>query len=487
MTSARAARTAAPGSWRELLQGGHALPITVVVLNVLAPAVNWFITATVLPSAIAEIGGLPFYAWASTAYAVTSILGTAGGSVAARKLGTAGALVTASAVFATGTALCASAPSMLVMVVGRAIQGLGAGVMMSAVYAAVRELFAERLWPRVLATISGAWGVAAIGGPAVGGVFAGLGVWRAAFGSMVPIVAVTAAVSWWILRSTARRPAQPGVPVDRLLVICAAVLCIGAVANVPRVAVQASLVVAALGLIALALRLDRRASLRLFPTDMLSLRHPIGRGFWVIFLVATATGPVAAFLSLLLQLVHGVTPAAAGYLYALQAFSWTVAALIGARLGARGVRGAIVVGPFVVAVGFATLAVTIATGPLPAIALAAALIGGGIGTCWAHVTNIVMGSGRADEGAVTAALVPTAQTFAVAFGSAISGVIANAAGLSAGASAPVAAAAGTALYGSFVVVPLAAGVIALRLRPGRSPAGSPSASRGRAPSRRPPR
>jgi len=473
---ARAVRPAPRGSWREILQGRHALSTAVVVLNVLAPAVNWFITATVLPSAIAEIGGLAFYAWASTAYAVTSIIGSAGGSVVGRKVGTSAALLTAATIFAAGTGICGSAPSMLIMVVGRAIQGLGAGLMMSAVYAAVRELFPGDLWPRVLATISGAWGIAALGGPAVGGVFAGLGMWRAAFWTMVPVVVLTAALSWWMLRHGTRRPAPAGMPLGRLLLICIAVLCIGAVANVSAILAQAALVAAALSAIVLTLRLDRGASLRLFPANMLSLRHPIGHGFWMIFLLAMATSPVAAFLPLLLQLIHGVPPAAAGYLYAVQSFSWTSAALLGARLDAHRVRGAIVVGPLVVTVGFAALASTLGEGPLVAIGVSAVLIGGGIGTCWAHLSTLVMAAGRPDEGAITAALVPSAQLFAVAFGAAVSGVIANAAGLSSSASRPVAALAGTVLYGGFALAPLAAFVIATRLRPAareRFPAGSP--------------
>ena len=57
------------------------LSALVVVSSILAPAFGAFITATILPSAIAEIGGLPIYAWASTAYAVGSIVGSAGSSV----------------------------------------------------------------------------------------------------------------------------------------------------------------------------------------------------------------------------------------------------------------------------------------------------------------------------------------------------------------------------------------------------------------------
>jgi hypothetical protein len=47
-----------PGSWRELLEGDHALATGVVALSILAPALNAFITSTIFPPAVAESGGL---------------------------------------------------------------------------------------------------------------------------------------------------------------------------------------------------------------------------------------------------------------------------------------------------------------------------------------------------------------------------------------------------------------------------------------------
>ena len=460
----RAAREPRPGSWSELVDTRHALSTGVIVLGVLAPALNAFITSTVLPSAIAEIGGLSIYAWASTAYAVTSILGSASGSVVARKAGTRGGLLVAAVIFVNGTAICAAAWSMPVMVAGRAVQGLGGGMMIAGAYGVVRELFPEHLWPRILAAISGAWGVAAMTGPAVGGFFAGRGVWRAAFWTMVPLVAVAAVLSWRMLGQRAAPRAERGVPFSRLLLLCVGVLCVGSVANIGSPLLQAGLVVGAATTVSLALRLDRRAALRLFPTDMLSLARPLGRGFWMIFLLAMATSSIGVFIPLLLQIIHGVPPAVAGYLQAAQSFSWTVATLVGARLEGRQVRVAILLGPLVVTAGFAGLFTTVGTGPLSAIAASIVLVGVGIGTCWAHVSNIILAGGRPGEGAATASVVPTAQQFAIAFGAAVSGVVANAVGLSSGATKPVAALTASALYGGFLVAPLGAFVIATRLR-----------------------
>ena len=95
------------------------------------------------------------------------------------------------------------------------------------------------------------------------------------------------------------------------------------------------------------------------------------------------------------------------------------------------------------------------------------LVGIGIGTCWAHIGTAILSSARPDEGALTASMIPSTQLFAVALGAALSGVIANAAGLGGGASAGAAALAGTWLFGSFVAAPLSAFVIGSRLRPAR--------------------
>jgi predicted MFS family arabinose efflux permease len=81
---------------------------------------------------------------------------SAGFSVLAGRVGARGGLVVASGIFASGTVICASAWSMPAMVTGRAVQGLGSGLMISGAYGAVRVLFPENLWPRILAVISAA-------------------------------------------------------------------------------------------------------------------------------------------------------------------------------------------------------------------------------------------------------------------------------------------------------------------------------------------
>ena len=450
---------------RAAIDRGHVLSTTVVLVGIFGPAVNTFITSTVLPSVVKEIGGLPLYAWATTAYAVASIVGSAASSVLMRGLGTRAALILAALVLVAGTAACGSAPSMAVVVAGRAIQGIGGGLTFGIVHGMVRELFPEPMWPSRLALLSTMWGVAAIGGPFIGGLLAQWGMWRTAFWGMVPIIVAPAVTAWWLLPRRTRRGPPARVPLGRLLLICVAVLCLASIANVHGVGPRTALALGTLVAIVLTLRLDARATMRLFPSHMLSLGHPTGKGFAMIFLIALSGSPTGVFISLLAQAAHGVTPAVAGYFHAVQSLAWSASSLFAARVRPERLRLAMVTGPLIMAAGLAGVAFTIGPGPVPAIAAALGVVGIGIGICWAHVARIVLASAREGEEEVSAALTPSAQLFAVAFGAAGAGIVASTTGLTNAATPAVASLTGTVLFSLAALGPVAAAAIALTVAP----------------------
>jgi hypothetical protein len=115
--------------------------------------------------------------------------------------------------------------------------------------------------------------------------------------------------------------------------------------------------------------------------------------------------------------------------------------------------------------GLGVVALTIGPGPVLGVGAGLVVVGTGIGICWAHIAKLVLASAREGEGEVSAALTPSVQLFAIAFGGAVSGIVASATGLSHGASAPVAALTGTVLFGGGAVAPVLAAVIAAGLHP----------------------
>ena len=155
--------------------------VAVLCLGVWLHAADSLLAATVMPSAVAEIGGLAFIYWTVALYQLGSIVAGAVTGILAIRLGLSAAMAVAALVYAAGCAISALAPDMSAMLIGRLLQGWGGGWMVALSHVGVTQLFAPERWPHLLAVISAVWGVSALLGPLIGGGFATAGLWRGGF------------------------------------------------------------------------------------------------------------------------------------------------------------------------------------------------------------------------------------------------------------------------------------------------------------------
>jgi MFS family permease len=195
---------ARPG-WAALLGGRNAVYSIILAGGVTLHALNIYIVTTILPSVVTEIGGLKYYAWSTTLFVVASILGAALSSRLLERAGPGRAYAFGSALFVAGALICAAAQAFPALLAGRIVQGLGGGLLYALAYAVIRLVFPEALWSRAIGLISAMWGVSTLIGPAVGGVFAELDVWRAAFWSLVPLSVMFGAIAIAALPRGSRR------------------------------------------------------------------------------------------------------------------------------------------------------------------------------------------------------------------------------------------------------------------------------------------
>ncbi len=91
-----------------------------------------------------------------------------------------------------GTLAAGFAQSMPMLLVGRALQGLAAGLIEAGCYVMIPRLFPSRLIPKVFGVEAIAWALAAFGGPVLAGYLADSISWRAAFLAAVPLVIIFA-------------------------------------------------------------------------------------------------------------------------------------------------------------------------------------------------------------------------------------------------------------------------------------------------------
>lgn len=463
--------------WRDLFKGTNGWLALALTGGVALHAVNVHIVTTVLPSVVRDIGGLDWYAWNTTLFVVASILGAVLSVRLLAVAGPRGACLAALAVFALGSAVCAGAASMPWMLAGRSVQGLGGGILAALSYALIRIVFEPVLWPRAVALVSGMWGVATLCGPAVGGLFAQAGHWRWAFWTLLPVSLAQALLVAIQLRpargqdAAVDRPA--GIPLLQVALLVASVLAVAAGGLSPVLAVQCAGVTVGLALGAAAIAWDRRAPVRLLPRGATRLHAPLGAVYASIALLLVGT-TTEIFVPYFLQVLHGQTPLAAGYLTAAMAAGWSVGSLLSSGCAARRAERLLRAGPVLCTAGLLALALGMPTGAglsanvfTALCGVALACVGAGVGIGWPHLVTRVMSLAPPDETGTASAAITTVQLYGMAIGAAIAGLLANAAGLAQPGGTASAQSAAAWLFATFALAPAMAALLARRITPRR--------------------
>lgn len=469
----------ATAGWSALLKREWIPLLVALVGGVLLHSMNVLMLATVLPSIVADVGGTAMVSWPTTAFLASSIVAATCTGHLTKRLGARTAFCAGALVFGIGALVCAMAPTMGVVVAGRFVQGFGGGVLSAMAYVLVGRSFPEPVWPRVAALLSGAWSMAVLVGPMLGGVFATWGNWRGSFYAVTVLAALLAVIAARALprARAATAGAARAIPGGRVALICLAIATMSAASVVTLPSTKAGLFLAAVGLLVTMILLDRRATAPLFPSDAFSLRSVTGIAMWFCLLVSVAYSPLSIFIPIFLQSLHGFDPLAAGYTVAGASMGWTVSSLVVAGRTPRPAGRLLVAGPLAMGVGLAGVAILM---PQPVLVLPGfiALVGVGIGACWGFGVQRLMGGARQGETELAASAVATVQQSGFALGAAAAGIVATLAGFSRDLSAQDVTAAAFWVPMSFAPVALVAALVGARLailagRQGDHP-GSPS-------------
>ncbi len=424
--------TPATGSWRELVATKNAGACAVLAGGVGLYATNEFLTISLMPSAVADIGGHRYYAWVTTVYLVGSVVAaTTVHSVLAR-LGPRGAYLLALGVFGAGSLTCASAPTMEVLLLGRAVQGSAGGLLAGLGYAVINTALPGSLWTKASALVSAMWGVGTLVGPAAGGLFSQFISWRWAFGVLVVLSGAMAALVPAALPGRGDVDNDDGrsrIPVWSLLLLGGAALTVS-VAAIPRdVRATAGLLVLGAVFVAAFLLLDRRLPATVLPSSVFGA----GPLKWIYVTLGLLMGAtmVDMYVPLFGQRLAHLTPVAAGFLGVGLAVGWTTAEIASASLRSEQVISrTVAVAPLVMAFGLALGALTMSDeaphGLVVVWAVALFITGFGVGMAWPHLSAWAMT--RVDdpaEGPAAAAAINTVQLICGAFGAGLAGVCVN--------------------------------------------------------------
>lgn len=457
--------------WADLLSGTNALLTIALTGGVALHAINIYIVTTILPSVVNDIGGLEYYAWNTTVFVATSIVGSALSSKVLDSLGPKFAYLTALILFSLGSIWCAASPSMLTLLGGRALQGFGGGILFALSYALIRVVFTPNLWSRAMGVVSGMWGIATLCGPAIGGIFAQGGHWRWAFWALLPVAVLLAIIVLGQLPGKKSQQQQNNkIPFLAISLLVASVLAISIGSLSENLINNLVGLLIGIAILITIVFIDGKNGKRLLPTGSYSLKSTLG----VLFLTMTLlVGGMTTeiYVPYFLQTIHQFSPLIAGYLTAVMAAGWTIGALFSANKTGDIVLRILRAGPVIIFISLIILAILtpnlalVNSIPLFIIYLIAMTgVGFGIGICWPHLVLRVFNAAPKGEENLASSSVITIQLYATALSAALVGVVVNNSGLISPGGIEGAQQASIWLFALFAIFPLFGAILIRKVK-----------------------
>jgi MFS family permease len=310
--------------------------------------------AAAMPSVAGALDGLGTYAWAFNGYIVASLVAMVVAGEWCDRSGPRPPLALGISLFGVGALVAGAAGSMTLLVLARAVQGLGMGLSIVAVYVVIGRAFPDDLRPRAFAVLSAAWVLPAIVGPLVAGFLVDHVTWRAVFWLVVPFCVPPMLLLVPRLRAFGGEgygPPRRGRV--RVAVVAAAGLALLQEAGTRRGTVGALLAAIGVALLVPALR-------HLLPAGALRFARGLPTVVTMRGILAGAFFAGEAFVPLALQTERGVSTAQAGAALTVGAIGWALGSQVQGRLYGRTPRGLLVqVGAAFVAVGLACMSLSL--------------------------------------------------------------------------------------------------------------------------------
>jgi EmrB/QacA subfamily drug resistance transporter len=369
------------------------LAATGVMLVIFLFAIDATIVSTAMPTIVAKLGGLELYSWVFSVYMLTSALTTPLFGKLADLFSRRRLMLTGIAVFVLGSTLCGAAASMEMLILSRAIQGLGGGAIYSLAFIVVGILYPPEMRARMQGIISSIWGLASILGPLAGGLIVEHANWRWAFFVNIPITGIAVALIVIGLREENGARRSPRLDLAGATTLLMALLllfyALATSAHSPQPLNTETIAIMAFAsfLLTIFWFIERRAEEPILPLDLFHLS---------LFRTSTAVATLSAmgvfgattYLPLYLQGVLGLTASRAGMVLLLLSLGWTGGSLLAGQLiNRRGYRFVSGAGMALLALGFGLFVIHPDHVKISAVLISATAIGIGMGL--ANLTTLV--------------------------------------------------------------------------------------------------
>lgn len=182
--------------------------------NVVAIAFETIAVATAMPVAARELNGLTYYAWSFSAFGIGMLFATVVAGRVSDRIGPAKPLLVGLGIFLVGLVVAGTAQHMVQLIGGRLVQGLGSGVINTAIFVCVAQVYSVRERPKVFTYISTAWILPSFVGPPVSAWLTQRLSWHWVFFAVIPLVVGGGLLAWPTLRRMMNSYVRPEADPD---------------------------------------------------------------------------------------------------------------------------------------------------------------------------------------------------------------------------------------------------------------------------------
>jgi EmrB/QacA subfamily drug resistance transporter len=403
-----------------------------VMLSTALIALDSTILATAVPSVVRSLGGFSQFPWLFSIYVLAQAVSVPIYGKLSDQIGRKPIMLVGIGLFVLGSIFCGLAWSMTSLIIFRTVQGLGAGAIGPMGMTIIGDIYTVQERARVQGYVASVWGIAAVVGPTLGGVFTDFVNWRAIFLINIPLGIIAAGM---LMRRFTEKVTVTRHKIDfagaATLTVGSSLIILGLLEggllwpwlSLPGIVIFAG----GFLLLAIFVMVERRAAEPVLPGWAFTRR--IFAGVYVASMaVGVLTLGLSSFVPMFVQEVLGTGALIAGFALAALTLGWPVAASQAGRIYLRiGFRNTGLIGGGFVLLGTASL-LLLGPGSSPIqVALSCVVIGLGLGLI-ASPTLVAAQSvvGWQQRGVVTGTNM-FARSMGSAVGTAVFGAVANAA------------------------------------------------------------
>jgi EmrB/QacA subfamily drug resistance transporter len=371
------------------------LLISAALLAVFLGALDALVVGAAMPSIIADLGGLPLYSWAFSAYLLARaiampIFGKLCDIVSGRKL-----YISAILIFTASSLLGGMARNMSQLIICRALQGIGAGGTFALAYIVLSDLYPPESRGKMVGMISVVWGISSILGPPAGGFIVAFASWRWIFYMNLPMGGLALIGIFLYLRETREKKMHASIDFAGAITLSVAITALLtafllAGREYPWVSMQIGGLLAVFAVAGVCFWIAEKKAdepilaLSFFREERFSLAN--GSAFFSSFAIFS----LSAFSPLFIQGVLGMSPAQLGMAMVPLTIGWSAGSILCGQLITEATERAFsITGSLLLAAGSA-LALFFATPQVPVALFSSFLSLAGLGMGFVSIPTLLI-------------------------------------------------------------------------------------------------